>query len=335
MAAIRPWWACCGRVLNQFHKFQFKTFHDKSQYQKNMIQPTSPGKRTRQKFGIEQLDALLGGGLLPGTLTVIAGATGAGKTQLGLSWAHEGLKAEGKLGSIMDLTSRGDSQNHAGYLADRYGLDLSVFDGIVPQDLSQVFDHDRNWGDYFHPFYRAGKRVTKNDLDDDDWHNWKVELGRTLRLAGFFLYGSMIRGSRRVVVDGVEPTDKFSESIQFEFFEYVYHQILRRDHDWAARELLREQFLKNLPKVESHAYEQKDVGCLYLYTTPHKFLEELIDEPISEGDIFANANTIILMGRTREPGRLGRALHVIKHRGSACGDEIVPYRITDEGFVFG
>ncbi|MCY2935206.1 MAG: recombinase RecA [Planctomycetota bacterium] len=295
----------------------------------------SPGKRPRQKFGYEPLDSLLGGGLLPGTLTVIAGATGAGKTQLGLSWAHQGLKADGHLGSIMDLTSRGDSQNHAGYLADRYGLDLSVFAGNIPSHLSQVFDRNLAWGDYFHPFYRAGKRVTRNDLDADDWHNWKVELGRTLRLAGFFLYGSMIRGSRRIMVDGVEPTDKFSESIQFEFFEYVYHQILRRDHDWAARELLREQFLKNLSNVNSQGYEQNQVGCLYLYTTQHKFVEELIDQPITEGDIFANANTILLMGRTREPGRLGRALCVIKHRGSACGDEIVPYRITDEGFVFG
>jgi hypothetical protein len=234
----------------------------------------------------------------------------------------------------MDLTSRGDSQNHAGYLADRYGIDLPVFDGVVPHDLSEVFKEENRWGDYFHPFYRAGKRVTRDDLDPDDWHNWKVELGRTLRLAGFYLYGSMIRGSRRVVVDGVEPTDKFSESIQFEFFEYVYHQILRRDHDWAARELLREQFLKNSAQVDARGYDHRDVGCLYLYTTKHKFVEELIDEPIAQGDIFANANTIILMGRTREAGRLGRALHVIKHRGSACGDEIVPYRITDDGFVF-
>ncbi|MBI1321763.1 recombinase RecA [bacterium] len=294
----------------------------------------SAPKPERQKFGYEVLDSLLGGGLLPGKLTVIAGATGAGKTQLGLSWVHEGLRQEGHFGSIMDLTSRGDSQNHAGYLKDRYGIDLPVFDGQVPHDLSELFESDHPWGDYFHPFRQAGKRVTKGDLDPDEWHNWKVELGRTLRLAGYYLYGSMIRGSRRVMVDGVEPTDKFSESIQFEFFEYVYHQILRREHDWAARELLREQFLRNSGQVDSHAYEHQDVGCLYLYTTQHKFLEELIDEPISEGDIFANANTIILMGRTREQGRLGRALHVIKHRGSACGDEIVPYKITDAGFEF-
>ena len=36
---------------------------------------------------------------------------------------------------------------------------------------------------------------------------------------------------------------------------------------------------------------------------------------------------------TREGGRLGRALHVAKHRGSACGDELRTYRLTDAGLV--
>ena len=45
----------------------------------------------RQSFGIEDLDRNLGGGLLPGHLTVVAGATGVGKTQLGLRWADAGL----------------------------------------------------------------------------------------------------------------------------------------------------------------------------------------------------------------------------------------------------
>src|SRR5207248_2751266 len=46
----------------------------------------------RHTFGWEQLDRDLGGGLLPGTLTVVAGATGVGKTQLGLRWAHAALR---------------------------------------------------------------------------------------------------------------------------------------------------------------------------------------------------------------------------------------------------
>ena len=49
----------------------------------------------RQAFGIEELDRDLGGGLSPGTLTVVAGATGVGKTQLGLRWADAGLSCGG------------------------------------------------------------------------------------------------------------------------------------------------------------------------------------------------------------------------------------------------
>jgi len=54
-------------------------------------------------------------------------------------------------------------------------------------------------------------------------------------------------------------------------------------------------------------------------------------QPIGEGDIFSNANTVVFLGRTREAGRMGRALHVAKHRGSAASDEIRPYRLTDRG----
>ncbi|MBV8609396.1 MAG: recombinase RecA, partial [Singulisphaera sp.] len=110
--------------------------------------------------------------------------------------------------------------------------------------------------------------------------------------------------------------------------------VLRKDDDWAARELFREQYRANEPKVLAHRYDSRAIGCLYLYTTPQVFLDDLIAQPIGEGDIFSNTNTIILMGRTRDAGRLGRALYVAKHRGSACGDEIRPYRITDHGLVF-
>ena len=80
--------------------------------------------RERQSFGLEELDRGLGGGLIPGTLTVIAGATGVGKTQLGLRWADAGKEAEGRRGVLCDLTSRGDSQNHAPYASRLFGWDM-------------------------------------------------------------------------------------------------------------------------------------------------------------------------------------------------------------------
>ena len=271
---------------------------------------------------------------MPGTLTVLAGATGVGKTQLGLRWADQGRSADGRRGVVCDLTSRGDAQNHANYARDQYGWDLNGFEIDAPLDLDGVWQLDRPLGDYLHPFSRAGRRVTRRDLDPDDWHAWKTDLARVLRLSVSFFYQNFVRGSRRVVVDGIEPAERFSESIQFEFFEYLYHQVFRKEDEWAARELFRERYKANEPEVLTHRYDHRAVGCVYLYTTPHVLLDELTAQPIGEGDVFANANTIVLMGRTRENGRLGRALYVAKHRGSACSDEIHPYRLTDQGLVF-
>jgi KaiC/GvpD/RAD55 family RecA-like ATPase len=60
-------------------------------------------------------------------------------------------------------------------------------------------------------------------------------------------------------------------------------------------------------------------------------LDDLITRPIESGDLLSNANTIILMGKTKDGNKMGRALHVAKHRGSACDESIVPYSINDQG----
>jgi KaiC/GvpD/RAD55 family RecA-like ATPase len=291
---------------------------------------------TRQTFGSPRLDRHLGGGLIPGTLTVVAGATGAGKTQIGLRWADLGRAEEGHRGLICDLTSRGDSQNHAGYALDQMGWALRPYPTTAGRDgdFERIWDFSWRPGDYYHPFARSGRRVTRRDLEPDEWHEWKSELARVLRQSVGFFYGHFIRGARRVVVDGIEPAERFGESIQFEFFEYLYHHILRKEDEWAARELFREQYRAQSERVLVHRYDHRAIGCLYLYTTPHVFLDDLIAQPIAEGDIFSNASTIILMGRTRQDGRVGRALYVAKHRGSVCGDEILPYEINEHGLVF-
>jgi KaiC/GvpD/RAD55 family RecA-like ATPase len=289
----------------------------------------------RQSFGIEELDRSLGGGLLPGTLTVVAGATGAGKTQLGLRWADAGLAAEGHRGVLCDLTSRGDSQNHAPYALRLFGWPLRDYAVSREPEFEQAWDFARPLGDYFHPIDGIKRRVTRADLDEEQWHAWKSDLARVLRCATGFFYQHFARGSRRAVFDGIEPAERASESIQFEFFEYVYHHVLRQDDEWAAREWLREQFRARLEAVMSHRYDHRTIGCLCLYTTPQVMLEDLMTDPIGSGDVFATASTIILMGRTRQDGRLGRAMVIPKHRGSQCSDEIIPYRINDQGIVLG
>jgi KaiC protein len=206
----------------------------------------------RHGFGIAGLDRILGGGLLPGTLTVIAGATGAGKTQLGLRWAHAGLAAEGRRGVVCDLTSRGDAQNHAAYAREQFAWNLLPYSADTPLDPAAIWDRSQPLGDYFHPFQRAGRRVTRRDLEPDDWHAWKTDLARVLRTSVAFFYSQFVRGTRRVVVDGAEPTERFGDSIQFEFFEYLYHHVVRKEDEWAARELFRERFRANEEHVLAH-----------------------------------------------------------------------------------
>jgi len=107
---------------------------------------------------------------LPGTLTVVAGATGIGKTQLGLRWAETGARAEGARGVICDLTSRGDSQNHLPYA--RMQLDWEIHPYPVTHALSfeDTWDWSKSLGGYYHPIERAGRRVGRGDLDPEAWH---------------------------------------------------------------------------------------------------------------------------------------------------------------------
>src|SRR5437762_3754607 len=184
----------------------------------------------RQSTGVPGLDALLGGGLIPGTLTVVAGATGIGKTQLGLQFAQAGVDQEGRRGVLFDCSSRGDSQSHAEYAKRIFDWRLAAMNAGQQVDVENFFATPP--GDYLHIFEYHGRRVTRRDLDWDEWQNWQAELNARLRVAIAFLYGSFVRGARRVVVDGVEPAERPGESIQFNLFEYVYHQIVRKDPEW-------------------------------------------------------------------------------------------------------
>jgi len=286
---------------------------------------------SRLSTGLPALDGLLGGGLLKGSLSVVVGATGIGKTQLGLAFANAGLDQEGQRGVLFDMASRGDSQNHAEYARGLFDWTLTEKPAEAAALPEHVWEIEQARFDYTHIFRQSGRRVTKSDLEPDDWKEWKVELSRKLQRAIAFFYGNFAHGVRRCVVDGVEPTDRASDSWQLDLFEYVYHQILRKDHDWVARDLFRERFRKNAERVEQHAWDQSDVGCLLLYTAHEVMLDDLLERPIESGDLLSNANTVILMGKTRDGDTMGRALHIAKHRGSASDDRIVPFTITNTG----
>ncbi len=92
----------------------------------------------RYSTGIGELDAHLGGGLLPGTLTVVMGATGIGKTQFGLQFAQAGAAQEGHRGVLFDMTSRGDSQSHAEYARRMFGWELTAAQPQQHVELNDV-----------------------------------------------------------------------------------------------------------------------------------------------------------------------------------------------------
>lgn len=285
----------------------------------------------RLSLGVEGLDALLGGGLLPGALTVVVGSTGIGKTQLGLQFAWAGRRQEDRSGIVFDMSARGDSQNHADYARRMFGWQFQAApadDGLRPED---VFCPDYQPGDYLHVFHQHGRRVTRRDLDFDAWQQWQAELARRLTTSIAFFYGNFLRGTRRAVIDGIEPVDRPSDSIQFELAEYVYHQILRKDADWVARDLLRQDFRSNAEAVARHVYDPGSIGCMLLYTSHETTLEGLIERPLDEGDLLSNASTLIYLGKIRDGAKFRRAMYVAKHRGSACTDEIIPYHIDDGG----
>ncbi|MCA9037332.1 MAG: recombinase RecA [Planctomycetaceae bacterium] len=288
----------------------------------------------RQSTGVPRLDAALGGGLIPGTLTVVMGATGIGKTQLGVSYANAGAAQEGERGILFDLTTRGDSQNQPEYARRLFDWKMTIRQLADRIDPAVVWDRDAIRSDYLHVFHRGGRRVTITDMQPEEWQEFKADLMRRLDQTIAFFYGNFVHGVRRCVIDGVEPTERDAESFQFHLFDYIYHQVLRKEHDWLARDLFRVHFRSQQELVQKHAYDYQSVGGMLLYTSHEVMLDDLISRPIQSGDVLSNANTIILMGKTRNGNQMGRAMYVAKHRGSACEEQIMPYRITETGFEF-
>ena len=282
----------------------------------------------RVTTGIKELDERLGGGLLPGTLTVVLGATGIGKTQLGTHFCQHDPEDPGIL---FDMSARGDGQNHFGYCERMFQKKLTPVDSNHHFAVDQVVDTSVEIGDYLHVFEMTGQRVTKKDMEMEQWRDWQAELNRKLHTSIGYLYSNMVRGRKKIVVDGIEPADVSAESIQLNLFEYVYHQIIRKEPEWVARDLFRQDFRSVAERVRDLRYDPAKIACMVLWTSKEMMLDDLISREIEEGDVISNANTLILMGKTKEGNRMGRALLIAKHRGSYCSEEIIPYEITGQG----
>ncbi len=114
-------------------------------------------------------------------------------------------------------------------------------------------------------------------------------------------------------------------------FEYVYHQVLRKDSAWVARDLFRQHYREHAAEIERLAYNPGQIGAMLLVTAHETMLEPLVERPLADGDVLATANTLIYMGKRRDGPKASRGMLIAKHRGSACSDDILPYTIDDAG----
>jgi len=289
---------------------------------------------TRISTGLARLDEMLGGGLLPGTLTVVYGATGIGKTHLGLVFAHQGQPADGRPGLFFDMNARGDSQQHHAYASRLYDWPLGrwthsvtpMSDPYPPKEQMRAF--------YCDAFPWVGKIrdyqvPTPDGSLELDW-NWKAEYNHALYTVRAFVYFHLAAGCRRIVVDGIEPMDVPGDYIQPFLFDELYRKTIHRDSETLGMEICLPVW-KYREFIDAHRYDHAGVTTVLLVTTEETQLEHLIARKVAAGDIGAVANTIVVMGSERVGNRLGRFLCVVKHRGSAKSEDIAEYRVTERG----
>jgi KaiC/GvpD/RAD55 family RecA-like ATPase len=291
---------------------------------------------TRVSTGLDRLDQMLGGGLLPGTLTVVYGATGIGKTHLGLAFAHHGRGEGGVPGVLFDMNARGDSQQHHAYAERLYGWRLGRWTHTVTPMTDPYPPADQMEAFYCDAFPWVGKlrdyQVPAGDGLEFDW-NWKAMYNHALYTVRPFVYFHLATGSRRVVIDGIEPMDVPADYIQPFLFGELYRKLIHRDSETLGMEICLPVW-RYREYIDAHRYDHAEVTTLLLVTTEETPLEQLIGRKVAAGDIGAVANTIVVMGSERVGNRLGRFVCAIKHRGSAMSDEIAEYRVTDHGIVF-
>lgn len=279
---------------------------------------------------------MLGGGLIPGTLAVVYGATGIGKTHLGLTFARHGRAADGAPGVIVDMNARGDSQQHHAYAERLFGWRLGRWTHTV-MPMADPYPPDGALANcYLDAFPWAGKlrdyQVPTTEGFEFDWA-WKAAYSRALYTVRPFFYFHFCAGARRVVVDGVEPTDAPAESTQIFLFDRLYRTVIHRDAETLGMEICLPVW-KHREFIDAHRYDHAAVTTLLLVTTEETRLDDLVSRKVEAGDLGAVANTIVAMGSERVGNRLGRFCCAVKHRGSAMSEEIAEYRITERGIEF-
>jgi hypothetical protein len=235
---------------------------------------------------------------------------------------------------VLDMNGRGDSQQHDEYSARLFDWSLKEWTHAVapmtdpyppPDQMEAFYSNALKWVGRVRDF----QVPTPDGSYEFDW-NWKAMYNHALYTVRPFLYFHFAAGTRRVVVDGVEPMDTPADSIQFFMFDELYRKTIHRDAETLGMEICLPVW-KHREFIDGHRYDHAAITTLLLVTTEETRLEDLLARKVATGDIGATANTILVMGSERMGSRLARMLCVVKHRGSAMSDEIVEYRIGAGG----
>jgi len=232
------------------------------------------------------------------------------------------------------MNARGDSQQHHAYAARLHNWDLQRWTHTVLPMAEPYPPAEQMRAFYCDALPWVGKlrdyQVSTPDGLEFDW-NWKAQYNQALYTVRPFVYFHLAAGSRRIMVDGIEPMDVPGDYIQPYIFDDLYRKTIHRDSETLGMEICMPVW-KHRSFIDAHRYDHAAVTTLLLVTTEETQLEHLIARKVAAGDIGAVANTILVMGSERVGNRLARFLCVVKHRGSAKSDEIAEYRVTDRGF---
>lgn len=262
----------------------------------------------RISTGLLALDEMLGGGLIPGTTTVIRGKYGSGKSILGTHIAHAGIQQDKYPGLIADV-SNGDSQNHIQYAHAFLGWDIKPWPcesrALQPSKL---------------------KKPTFSLLEHPYCYNPSMNFESTdpSRCLGedFFFIHQLKAGAKRVVIDGIDPYRRISERSQIGRIYDCLQQL------WKGR----------IWEIGNYQMDVNDLTLVVLETTSEQNLKSMMTKEWEDPTLLAQANTVIYLGDWTDGAQLGQevptAIYISKHRGSSLDKSVRQMILRDDQVIF-
>ena len=133
-------------------------------------------------------------------------------------------------------------------------------DGFFGDEAAgQSADHP----DYLHVFDYVGRRVTRRDLDWDDWQNWQAQLNARLRAAIAFLYGNFVqrRAAGRRRWDRAERIGRASRSSS-RCLSTSITRSCEKTRSGSRAICFASTIRRHAEEAAKHTYDPATIGCL-------------------------------------------------------------------------